>query len=785
MTEKIIKNLDELEMPEASHSSKKEETGGDQEKNGMRQADMRIKRALKRLMASKTLNDLLGSSVDIEKITEGLETKIEIARAQNDDEFSASCQNTLDAFKGFIRTSLTSKEKDDPLGDKADIIGRILEPGIGRGSKKEAAKKEEQNPNTISDEQAMDVIRAVAHEHPSVLSVGDIVSGEENDKKTETRARDEKKAENRRTVGLHIKNLKGFADTPSKSRQVKVDKYINMTLSDATNNVDKNPEYLDMLEEAYIKAGYLKRATGEKVGREESSTEAKQKNEQTKKEEKPRAKKAEGTDVSDVETVRGLSVESDIGGENVARESDSTERKQEAPRLGIQSDTDGVSVGEAAKPENEPRGEGDIGSKVEPGVPEGSQASIGQAPSPIETNADAPKAPEVPKEPETEKAEGTNIGETPAINWRFKEIKDVPEGDLTVAEMMDHGDFPLFLAQYSNGEHLIDADDVEGVREIFDAYVYGGTVVNGLKRTVQQYYERSAGVKFSPEELAVIDEYIMAEARDNPGRIKELGQEVVIFESLQKENNELEQEIRKMGRNAVTERLKYEIAALKAEQYDLQQLESGDAANSGMYHMKELFLFWKKDTPGKRNRRRLKELEEKISEMEGTLAGLEQIKDSRKSLLEIIEPLGKLNELAQEKAKEQLERMMASGDPEKTYAYFERVSDAEEDDDIEMLRKIDKDEVRSALDEKIEAKVARDIKKTLDGFRFGAKIGNVENLKKSLRKHLERSGMGSKKGVEAQENVRRILLEVSRELGGGAEAKAKMMMVTAIFNELK
>src|SRR3989344_1442992 len=165
MTEKIIKNLDELEMPEASHSSKKEETGGDQEKNGMRQADMRIKRALKRLMASKTLNDLLGSSVDIEKITEGLETKIEIARAQNDDEFSASCQNTLDAFKGFIRTSLTSKEKDDPLGDKADIIGRILEPGIGRGSKKEDAKEEEQKPkDAISDEQAMDVIRAVAHE---------------------------------------------------------------------------------------------------------------------------------------------------------------------------------------------------------------------------------------------------------------------------------------------------------------------------------------------------------------------------------------------------------------------------------------------------------------------------------------------------------------------------------------------------------------------------------------------------------------------------------------------
>jgi len=345
------------------------------------------------------------------------------------------------------------------------------------------------------------------------------------------------------------------------------------------------------------------------------------------------------------------------------------------------------------------------------------------------------------------------------------------------------------------------------------------------------------GVKLEDVEQKIISGRIEEYAIENPEKLEELNQKLILMTELPKQIKSLEDELAKLG---APETHKTEFWNMEAEATSLERAQKGMGL-FGKIRLTAKTLFWlAKKVPtyipfltgdrykrnveregqdidnrsdavrlvqekyGDKSKREVKtmlaDINQKMMAKRVNLAKINDVEDMRSMIkdtyselrngvFEEISGIGNLSELIRGKAQEKLKQMINGGQSIKDFDtaqdYFDKLRTSQEEgaSGIDPFEGLNEDERQAKIEEGLDKRVWEHIANVLKQQQSGSNM--LTNLERALKPVLEREKIGTKEGDELRNAISEALLGASEQvLTDSPEDKTKRIIVNRLIAKI-
>lgn len=396
--------------------------------------------------------------------------------------------------------------------------------------------------------------------------------------------------------------------------------------------------------------------------------------------------------------------------------------------------------------------------------------------------------------------------------------------------------FAAFLAKHPEGAEF-DMENAEELEKKFETFTFVKTVDQGLQGLFAKQIQEELGVKLENAERELISGRIEEYAIENPEKLEELNQKLILMTELPKQIKSLEDELAKLGAPE-THREEYQSLVTESGQLQAGQKEMGLFAK---IRLSAKALFWLakkvptyipfltsdrykrnveregqeiadrfdagriiKERYGDRSKREVKtmvvDIEKKIKVKRENIIRINDvenmrsvIKDTygelRKGIFEEISGIGNLSEVIRGKAQEKLKQMINGGQSIKDFdnaqSYFDKLRASQEGGEIgiDPFEGLNEDERQAKIEEGLDKRVWEHIANVLTQQQSGSNM--LTNLEKALKPVFDREKIGTKEGDELRDAITNALLGASEQvLTDSPEDKTKRIIVNRLIAKI-
>ncbi|MEK7185024.1 MAG: hypothetical protein AAB726_00150 [Patescibacteria group bacterium] len=399
--------------------------------------------------------------------------------------------------------------------------------------------------------------------------------------------------------------------------------------------------------------------------------------------------------------------------------------------------------------------------------------------------------------------------------------------------------FAEFLADHPDAE-TFDMNDEGEVQKRFEMFGTKEIAKKGLKELYSTHISSEMGVVLDANDLSSIDLHIEKFAKQNPEEILAMKHRLDLFNGLPGEIAGLEKQLATLGKK---EDLTTKIDALKQDKADLEAAREHLGKMGKIKANFKALAFYAKSAPmmlevlpgvklsekysdkifeesvemSERNRvlssvkekhgkigkgeagKILKDVENKIAEIESVLAKVEEaeemrsrgnqmLDDARKELLGGISGMAEITAAIHAKTRERFESIMNSESikgydyAQKIFEHLKEVSESTETG-VNPFGTINEEKLQEDIDISLERVATEQIMWAIEDAEMGANA--LTKLEKAFAPLLEKNKLGSKEGDEVREFISNIIEGSAKILGNTTEDKAKKLIIARILIKMK
>lgn len=405
--------------------------------------------------------------------------------------------------------------------------------------------------------------------------------------------------------------------------------------------------------------------------------------------------------------------------------------------------------------------------------------------------------------------------------------KEAPKS-FNVDEALNTKGFAEFLAKHPDARNSIDMANEKDLESKFETFSMLGIVKKEMKDLYKNQIQEELGIKLDNSDLASIDDEIEKRAIENPEKVEALHEQLKGAKELTQQIKDLEEALAVIG-DISQHPIRLENLKGQKESLDAVKGATGPLAKARLWakvgawtavgafdqtgaaftnvlanESKIKSLKNLEAAHGKIDKAKIesisKPVEDKISEIETTLAtaqnlqetkakAVESLGELRKELLGEFSGFAEVVSIIQAKAKKMLEDMAKQGtisgfdNAQKTYEKFQKVAN-ESDTKINPLEGMDEEEFQKMVDEGIKRAVEGEIIEAVD--KAETKGNNpFSKLEKSLEGYINKQKIGSMEADEARQFVIESLEKSKEYLENTVQDNAKFLMINRILIKIK
>ncbi len=412
------------------------------------------------------------------------------------------------------------------------------------------------------------------------------------------------------------------------------------------------------------------------------------------------------------------------------------------------------------------------------------------------------------------------------------------EEEFDIRKAFNTAGFAEFMAQHGDKDTSV-MEDTETLEKRFEVFTIKEKVIKGIKEVVSNHIQKEVDVKLGSKDMSSIDEYLNKQAVENPDKIIEMEEKLLLYKELPKEIELLEEQMAEIGdSDELTERLgqlrknrnNLETAretmgffgktkfAIEMMQASVIGIPSTVEAMFGLkmsdeYHNRAGVLnrsiFDKvssqeavKDKYGEVGKSKansiMSSINDDIKDIENQLASIDKVEEiktlaeemfrnKKSELLGKVLGIAELTTIIQSKVESQMTKLIETGTiPNLDIAQerYESLKEKQLNGEIGMdpTEKLDKKDFQEKVDIAIEKAVSEEIKQTVNRANLGDNA--LTKLEKALDPFLSREKIGSKVGDEAREVIENSLEKAAKALGFSIEGKAKKLLIAQILIQM-